>query len=848
MFVDYADRVAERGALGLPPLPLTRDAVMEITVLLASGKERTPGEFADLIDLLSNRVPPGVDPAAGAKADFLAKVATDEVAVDGFPPKEAIRMLGTMLGGYNLQPLVRCLSSDALAAAAAEALSGCLLGETILPELEALLGNGNPAARRVLESWAEAEWFVRAPRLPECLRLAVYKVEGEVNTDDLSPARQAPTRPDIPLHALSMGETRFPGGVGEIVRLRDEGAREGYAAAFAADTLGVGSSRKSATNSLVWTLGDDIPHIPNKRRGGVALATRIAPIFHASFMDAGGLPIQADVSALATGMRIALEIDAGVGAGRMVEGGKELAAFAFPRDLADSWRAGGRINLIIGRRLADRAAAILGTARPKIFYERPAVAREPGRGHTLAQKMVGRACGRDGVLPGEYCEPVIATVGSQDTTGPMTRDELQDLACLRFAAPMVMQSFCHTAAYPTERDVAMQRTLPEFMTRRGGLALKPGDGIVHSWLNRLLVPDAVGVGGDSHTRFPLGISFPAGSGLVALAAAMGFIPLVMPESVLVSFSGALPEGITLRDAVNYIPLKAVEMGLLDLPVPGAKNGNVFNGRIMELEGLDGFTPEEAFEFSCASAERSAAAATVALSGEKVGEYVGQNVKLIQSLIDSGYGSRSALESRKAELEAWLKNPALLARDANAGFAAAIPVDFGAIREPVVARPNNPDLAAWLSDLAGERVDEVFIGSCMTNIAQFRAAAALLDGAAPGVKRLWITPPTRMDREQLEREGVLAILEKAGARLEIPGCSLCMGNQARVGDKAVVFSTSTRNFNNRMGADAQVYLGSSPLAAVVARLGRIPAPEDYFKLYREKVAQRIREFAKPLSFS
>ncbi|MDR0361193.1 MAG: bifunctional aconitate hydratase 2/2-methylisocitrate dehydratase [Planctomycetota bacterium] len=845
MFADYADRVAEREALGLPPLPLTREDVRDLAALLTSGKEKAPGEFAVFLALLSDRVPPGVDPAAGEKTAFLAKVAKGEAMVEGFAPAEAIAMLGAMLGGYNLAALAGCLEIEALADRAAEALSGCLFAESVLPKLEAMDKSGNRGARRVLESWAGAEWFVRAPRLPESLELAVYKVDGEVNTDDLSPARQAPTRPDIPLHALSMGETRFPGGIADIARMRAEGGREGCCVAFAADTLGTGSSRKSATNSLVWMLGDDIPHVPNKRRGGTVIASRIAPIFYTSFMDAGGLPIRADASNLKSGMRVRLEFDPEAGSGRIVEGGREIAAFPFTRDLADARRAGGRINLIVGRRLADRAAEILGAKRAAVFYERPATPRAPGQGYTLAQKMVGRACGKDGVLPGEYAEPAMTTVGSQDTTGPMTRDELKDLACLEFAAPMVMQSFCHTAAYPTDRDIAMQKTLPAFMIERGGLALKPGDGIIHSWLNRLLVPDTVGTGGDSHTRFPLGISFPAGSGLVALGAAMGFIPLEMPESVLVEFSGTPPDGITLRDAVNYIPLKAMGMGLLDRPGSGSKN--VFNGRIMEMEGLSGFTPEEAFELACASAERSAAASTVALSRDRVARYVGENVKLIQSLIDGGYECREALENRKAELERWLAEGTLLERDPNATYAAIVPVDFAEIAEPVIACPNDPDLVSRLSERAGEKVDEAFIGSCMGNLAQYRAAAAILDGASLGVKRLWIAPPTRMDRERLMEEGVWDVFEKAGARLEVAGCSLCMGNQARVADNAVVFSTSTRNFNNRMGAGARVFLGSSPLTAAVARFGRIPTPDEYFALYREKVSPRRGEFAKPLRF-
>ena len=816
-----------RERLGIPPLPLTAGETERLCLSLAA---ENGGGRAALFWQLSERVPAGVDPAAKIKAAFLGDIASGRIAIDGIAPETAVRWLGAMLGGYNLRPLLACLDRPELADAAVDALSRSLLADDIFPEVAARAKRGVPAAGRLLRSWAEGEWFTSSPPLPSRMRLAVYKVDGEVNTDDLSPARQASTRPDIPLHALSMGETRFPDGIGAISRLRAEGRREGFAPAFVADTLGTGSSRKSATNSLVWHLGEDIPHIPNKRRGGVVVAERIAPIFYNSFEDAGGLPLRADVSRLETGMRIALDIDAAEKSGRILaEDGSEMAAFPFPPLLADAWRAGGRIRLIIGRRLSARAAGELGAAKPASFAVPSSSGVKGGRGYTLAQKMVGAACGKAGVRPGDQCEPAMSTVGSQDTTGPMTRDELNDLACLEFSAPMVMQSFCHTAAYPTGRDRVMQQTLAEFVVGRGGVALRPGDGIIHSWLNRLLVPDKVGAGGDSHTRFPLGISFAAGSGMVALAAAMGFMPLEMPESVRVAFSGRLPAGIALRDVVNAIPLFAIEAGLVDKPGSGRKNA--FNGRVMEMEGMDGLTVEEAFELTCASAERSAAAATVALELDKAVDYVESSVLLLASLLGDGYRSSAALANRKAELETWLENPALMRRDPDAEFAAFLDIDLGAIREPVIACPNNPDLVAWLSDRAGERVDEVFIGSCMSDVAHYRAAARIVSRSRPAA-RLWIAPPTRMARDRLREEGVWEVFEKAGARLEIPGCSLCMGNQARVGDNAVVFSTSTRNFDNRMGAGARVFLGSAALAAATAVLGKLPTAREYFAICRQ----------------
>ncbi len=845
---DYRIQAAERAKLGIPPLPLDSGQTAEVCAWLAEGKSTPPDGDEDLVALLDSRVPAGVDAAAKIKVDFLTAAASGSQPVKAIAPATAVAMLGVMLGGYNVAALVEFLSNPALAEAAQQALTQCILVESTIPRVLELMKKGNPHAKKLLESWANAEWFTRTPAFPQEFKLAVYKVDGEVNTDDLSPAKQAPTRPDIPLHALSMGETRFPGGLEVIADLRAKAETTGYYPAFVADTVGTGSSRKSATNSLVWHLGQDIPHIPNKRRGGVVIASRIAPIFYNSFEDAGGLPLRADVGGLKTGQNITLHVDRDKGeAGFHSESGGELCTFAFPPVLADEWRAGGRLNLIMGRRLAARAADALGISPAPVFTAAPMPQAKANQGYTLAQKMVGAACGKDGVLPGENIEPAMSTVGSQDTTGPMTRDELKDLACLRFSAPMVMQSFCHTAAYPTERDKKMQATLPGFMEERGGVALRPGDGIIHSWLNRLLVPDKVGTGGDSHTRFPLGISFAAGSGLVALAAAQGFMPIEMPESVLVAFSGRLDDGITLRDAVNAIPLAALEAGLLDRP--GQGSNNIFNGRIIEMEGLEGLTVEQAFELACASAERSAAASTVSLDERQVVDYVKSNISLINSLLRDKYQNAKALELRKAELEAWLKNPQLLRRDASAEFAARLELDLGAIREPVLACPNNPDLAAKLSDVAGAGIDEVFIGSCMSNISHFRIASRILlqNGGKLGVKRLWIAPPTRMDRDQLEKEGVLETFRKAGARIEIPGCSLCMGNQARVEDNAVVFSTSTRNFNNRMGAGARVYLGSAALAAATAALGRLPAAAEYLDMFRRAVVPVLPEISSPLYF-
>lgn len=815
----------ERAALGIPPLPLSADQVREVCAALEVPQ---PGEEAALKTLLLQRVPPGVDPAARVKADWLAAIAYGSATSPIFEPAEAVLALGTMMGGYNLPHLTGLLDHGEYAPLAASALKGMILVFDAIQDIHARARAGNGAAKSVLESWADAEWFTSRPPLPEEIRCILFKVDGEINTDDLSPAKHAPTRPDIPLHAQAMGETRFPGGLDTIAAYRAEGHR----VAFVGDTVGTGSSRKSATNSLIWHIGDDIPHVPNKRRGGIVLGSSIAPIFFNTFEDAGGLPIRCDVSSLHTGDLVTILPHEGC---ILNADGKACGTFTLqPTTLADEYRAGGRVPLLIGRKLTDTARELLGKKASSVFRESPLPPRQENQGYTLAQKMVGRACGKDGVLPGETCQPRMSTVGSQDTTGPMTRDEMTELACLKFQAPMVMQSFCHTAAYPTDRDTAMHATLPDFIASRGGVALRPGDGIIHSWLNRLLLPDEVGTGGDSHTRFPLGISFPAGSGLVAFAAALGCMPLDMPESVLVRLSGTLRTGLTLRDVVNAIPLQAIKAGLQSPFGTGTRN--IFNSRILELEGTESLSVEDAFELTCASAERSAAACTVVLREEAVVSFVRENVALMERMIEDGYRDAAALRHRIDEAKLWLQAPSLLRRDGHAEFAATLDIDLSSLAEPALACPNNPDHVAWLSEHAGEAVDEVFLGSCMTHIGHFRTAARVFadPDARMAVRRFWVTPPTRMIRDQLVQEGVLPTLERAGARIEIPGCSLCMGNQARVDDNAVVFSTSTRNFDNRMGAGARVYLGSAALAAIVARHGTIPTPDMYFAEYARRI--------------
>ncbi len=849
MDMDFKKMVEERADLGIPPLPLDATHTRRVCDLLNSPE--VAAETKDTLAwILANRVPPGVNPAAKEKCEFLIDKLLGNAPHAPLNGNEVIYLLEHMKGGYSIAALIVCLGHEAIAAGAADALANCILiDDEAFESINSLRIGGNPHAARVMEKWAGATWFTDATAMPTTHKLIVYRVNGEVNTDDLSPAKDASTRSDIPLHALSMGESRFPGGREEMEKMRAAAKLTGYWPVFVADTLGTGSSRKSATNSLVWVLGRDMTGIPNVRVGGIVMANRIAPIFYNSFEDAGGLPLMLDVSSLKTDQHIVLRLDPATGKGSVLSKDNQavISEFTFPRALADEYRAGGRLNLIIGRRLSAKAAAALGREPADVFVPETAPEAKPDQGYTLAQKLVGRACGKDGILPGTYCEPLMTTVGSQDTTGPMTRDELNNLACLRFAAPMVMQSFCHTAAYPNDRDKEMHATMPAFMQERGGVALKPGDGIIHSWLNRLLLPDTVGTGGDSHTRFPLGISFPAGSGLVALAAAQGFIPLEMPESVQVAFTGSLREGITLRDVVNAIPLAAIRDGQMDRPGDG--NKNVFNGRIVEMEGLSGLTVEEAFELTNATAERSAAATTITIDLDQVVEYIKSNVKLIETMLADGYQDATALQARKQAMEKWLENPTLLRRDDNADFAATVTVDLDAVTEPVIACPNSPDLVALLSERAGEAVDEVFLGSCMSNIGHFRAAARVFSGpdAHLGVKRLWIVAPTRMDHDRLAQEGVIGCFEKLGARIEVPGCSLCMGNQARVEDDAVVFSTSTRNFDNRMGKGAKVYLGSGILAAVIAKLGKIPTVDEYMAVYREAILPHLGEIGKTMYF-
>ncbi len=823
MIDTYLEHEAERKALGIPALPLDPEQTQALCEMLSCPPE---GREELLLGLLEERIAPGVDPAARVKADFLGDVVAGRKACPLIDRQEAVRLLGTMLGGYNIASLIAALSDAELADGAVEALSGMVQVYDAFDEVLAL-SEGNEAAARVIRSWAEADWFTRRPGLPDTLELTVYKVDGETNTDDLSPAGDAATRPDIPLHALSMGRTRFPGGLEAIAAFRAEGRR----VAFVGDVVGTGSSRKSGTNSVLWHIGEDIPAVPNKRRAGVVIGGVIAPIFFNTVEDSGGLPLLADVTGMATGDVITLDLAAGQIRG---DGGKVLSELALkPATLADEFRAGGRIPLIIGRALTARAREALGLPPTQLFADADNPEDKPGQGYTLAQKIVGRACGVEGVLPGTACEPKMTTVASQDTTGPMTADELKELACLKLSAPMFMQSFCHTAAYPKPTDVAMHEGLPPFVTARGGVALKPGDGVVHSWVNRLGLPDTLGTGGDSHTRFPIGLSFPAGSGLVAFAGALGFMPLDMPESVLVRFSGSLQPGITLRDVVNAIPYRAIQLGLLT--VPKKNKVNVFNGRVLEMEGLPELTVEQAFELTDASAERSAAAGCIRLSEEQVAAYLRSNVALMRRMIEDGYQDADTLAGRSADAEAWLADPKLLAADDGAEYAEVIDLDLSEITEPIVACPNDPDDVRPLSEVAGTRIDDIFLGSCMTNIGHYRAAAAIWKGRPfnPRV-RSWICPPTRMDQRQLKDEALFSVFSSVGARIEIPGCSLCMGNQARVPAESTVFSTSTRNFDNRMGDNALVYLGSAELGAVVSTLGRLPTPEEYLAVWRERV--------------
>jgi len=811
----YRQHVKEREAEGLPPLALEAGQVAELIELI---KSPPAGEEDFLLELLVDRVPPGVDQAAYVKAAFLADIAKGNAQCELIDPVRATEILGTMLGGYNIQPLIDLLDNEATADAAAAALSHTLLIYDAFHDV-AEKSKNNDAAARVIRSWADAEWFTSKPALAEEIVVTVFKVPGETNTDDLSPATEAWSRPDIPLHAKSMLVSKMDDPLGTIEELK----KKGHSIAYVGDVVGTGSSRKSAINSVLWHMGDEIPHVPNKHEGGVVLGGKIAPIFFNTAEDSGALPIECDVSAMETGDVIRIRPYEGL---ILNEAGDELCKFCLnPATISDEVRANGRIPLIIGRGLTDRAREFLGEDPSEVFLK-PQQGQDSGKGYTLAQKIVGKACGVEGVRPGTYCEPKMTTVGSQDTTGAMTRDELKELACLGFSADLVMQSFCHTAAYPKPVDIKLQHDLPDFMQTRGGVSLRPGDGIIHSWLNRMILPDTVGTGGDSHTRFPMGISFPAGSGLVAFGAALGVMPLDMPESVLVRFKGKMQPGITLRDLVNAIPYAAIQKGLLTVEKKGKKN--VFNGRVLEIEGLPDMKVEQAFELSDASAERSANGCTVRLNKEPIIEYLSSNITLLKWMIANGYEDKRTLSRRINAMEAWLANPELLEPDADAEYAEIIEIDLNDIKEPLLACPNDPDDIKPLSEVAGDKVDEVFIGSCMTNIGHYRAAGNVLSKVTSLPTRMWIVPPTRMDERQLMEEGVYNIFGKAGARTEVPGCSLCMGNQARVADGATVVSTSTRNFPNRLGNGANVYLGSAELSAVSAILGRLPTVEEYMQ--------------------
>ncbi|EID4388296.1 bifunctional aconitate hydratase 2/2-methylisocitrate dehydratase [Vibrio vulnificus] len=832
MLEAYRKHVEERAAEGVVPKPLDAEQVAGLVELL---KNPPQGEEEFLLDLLENRIPPGVDEAAYVKAGFLAAVIRGEASSPLVSREHAAKLLGTMQGGYNIEPLVALLDDEALAPIAVEALSHTLLMFDVFYDVEEKAKAGNQYAQQVLQSWADAEWFLSKPELAEKITLTVFKVTGETNTDDLSPAPDAWSRPDIPVHALAMLKNERegivpdqPGSIGPIKQI--EALKEqGHQLVYVGDVVGTGSSRKSATNSVLWFMGDDIPYVPNKRAGGYVLGGKIAPIFFNTMEDAGALPIEVDVSKLNMGDVIDVYPYQGKVANHAT--GDVLAEFSLKTDvLIDEVRAGGRIPLIIGRGLTEKARQSLGLA-PSDVFRKPADVADSGKGYTLAQKMVGKACGVTGIRPGTYCEPKMTTVGSQDTTGPMTRDELKDLACLGFSADLVMQSFCHTSAYPKPVDVNTHHTLPDFIMNRGGVSLRPGDGVIHSWLNRMLLPDTVGTGGDSHTRFPLGISFPAGSGLVAFAAATGVMPLDMPESILVRFKGEMQPGITLRDLVHAIPYYGIKQGLLTVEKAGKINE--FSGRILEIEGVEHLTVEQAFELSDASAERSAAGCTVKLSQASIEEYLNSNIVMLKWMISEGYGDRRTIERRIVAMQEWLASPEMMSADSDAEYAHVIEIDLAEIKEPILCAPNDPDDARLLSDVQGTQIDEVFIGSCMTNIGHFRAAGKLLEKFKGQLDtRLWIAPPTKMDRDQLTEEGYYGIYGRAGVRIETPGCSLCMGNQARVADKTTVMSTSTRNFPNRLGTGANVYLSSAELAAVGAILGRIPTVEEYMEYAKQ----------------
>ena len=820
----YRKHEQERAAQGIPAKPLNAEQVTSLVDLL---KNPPAGEEAFLKDLIVNRVPPGVDEAAYVKAGFLSALAKSEDSCPLITKEEAVKLLGTMQGGYNIETLVELLDNSELAELAAEELKETLLVFDAFHDVKEKADAGNAAAKAVMQSWADGEWFLNKPEVPEKITLTVFKVTGETNTDDLSPAQDAWSRPDIPLHALAMYKNARdginPDKAGEIgpIKQLEELTAKGNLVAMVGDVVGTGSSRKSATNSVLWYTGQDIPFVPNKRFGGFCLGGKIAPIFFNTMEDAGALPIELPVDK----MNMGDVIDLYPYEGKVEKDGQVISEFKLKTTvLLDEVRAGGRIPLIIGRGLTDRAREALGLG-PSDIFKRPADVAESNKGYTLAQKMVGKACGVEGVRPGQYCEPKMTTVGSQDTTGPMTRDELKDLACLGFSTDLVMQSFCHTAAYPKPVDIDTQHTLPDFIMNRGGVSLRPGDGIIHSWLNRMLLPDTVGTGGDSHTRFPMGISFPAGSGLVAFAAATGVMPLDMPESILVRFKGEMQPGITLRDLVHAIPYYGIKEGLLTVEKAGKKNE--FSGRVLEIEGLETLTVEQAFELSDASAERSAAGCTITLSEDSVAEYLRSNIVMLRWMIANGYGDKRTLERRAVSMEEWLANPSLMRADKDAEYAHVIEIDLADVKEPILCAPNDPDDARLLSEVAGDKIDEVFIGSCMTNIGHFRAAGKLLDNYGGSIStRMWIAPPTKMDAHLLMEEGYYNIYGRAGARTEMPGCSLCMGNQARVADKSTVVSTSTRNFPNRLGQGANVYLASAELAAVAAIIGKLPTVDEY----------------------
>ena len=853
MLAAYRQHSAERAAQGIPPLPLSAQQTAEVIELL---KAPPAGEEKTLVELITYRVPAGVDDAAKVKASYLAAVAHGSEKCALISREKATELLGTMLGGYNIHPLIELLDDAVVGGIAAEALKKTLLMFDAFHDVKEKADKGNAHAKGVIKSWAEAEWFTSRPEVPKSLTITVLKVTGETNTDDLSPAPDAWSRPDIPLHALAMLKNPRPGitpeeeGKRGPVKFMHDLRAKGDLVAYVGDVVGTGSSRKSATNSVLWWTGEDIPFVPNKRFGGVCLGSKIAPIFFNTMEDAGALPIELDVSKMDMGDTVELRPYEG----KALKNGEVIAEFSLRSDVIfDEVRAGGRIPLIVGRGLTAKAREALGMP-PSTLFRLPQVPPDTGRGFTLAQKIVGRACGLPegrGMRPGTYCEPRMASVGSQDTTGPMTRDELKDLACLGFSADLVMQSFCHTAPYPKPVDIKTHHELPEFMSKRGGISLRVGDGIIHSWLNRMLLPDTVGTGGDSHTRFPIGISFPAGSGLVAFAAATGVMPLDMPESVLVRFKGEMQPGVTLRDLVNAIPLAAIKQGLLTVEKKGKINA--FSGRVVEIEGLPKLKCEQAFELADATAERSAGGCTVRLDREPIIEYITSNITMLKWMIATGYSDVRTIKRRIAAMEAWIANPQLLAPDADAEYAEIIEIDMNAITEPIVACPNDPDDVKTLSDVAGAKIDEVFIGSCMTNIGHFRAASKLLENKRDIPVKLWVAPPTKMDQKQLTEEGHYGVLGAAGARMEMPGCSLCMGNQAQVKEGATVFSTSTRNFPNRLGKNANVYLGSAELAAICSKLGRIPTREEYMadmgvinkdgsKIYKYMNFDQIKDFS------